>query len=142
MAAKTRKGQFAPGQIIACVEAAINEDNFDDGMKKEADYFLECLVHPQREAMIHIFFGERAASKISNIPRDTPLHPIHTAAVVGSGTMGGGIAMLFANAGIPVLVLDQDEKNLKRGMGVIETNYQMMVDRGRMLSEQKDTVMG
>ena len=142
LAAKTRKGQFAPGQIIACVEAAINEDNFDDGMKKEADYFLECLVHPQREAMIHIFFGERAASKISNIPRDTPLHPIHTAAVVGSGTMGGGIAMLFANAGIPVLVLDQDEKNLKRGMGVIETNYQMMVDRGRMLSEQKDTVMG
>ena len=142
LAAKTRKGQFAPGQIIACVEAAINEDNFDDGMKKEADYFLECLVHPQREAMIHIFFGERAASKISNIPRDTPLHPIHTAAVVGSGTMGGGIAMLFANAGIPVLVLDQDEKNLKRGMGVIETNYQMMVDRGRMLSEQKNTVMG
>ena len=142
LAAKTRKGQFAPGQIIACVEAAINEDNFDDGMKKEADYFLECLVHPQREAMIHIFFGERAASKISNIPRDTPLHPIHTAAVVGSGTMGGGIAILFANAGIPVLVLDQDEKNLKRGMGVIETNYQMMVDRGRMLSEQKNTVMG
>ena len=142
LAAKTRKGQFAPGQIIACVEAAINEDNFDDGMKKEADYFLKCLVHPQREAMIHIFFGERAASKISDIPRDTPLHPIHTAAVVGSGTMGGGIAMLFANAGIPVLVLDQDEKNLKRGMEVIQTNYQMMVDRGRMSSEQKDTVMG
>ena len=142
LAAKTRKGQFAPGQIIACVEAAINEDNFDDGMKKEADYFLKCLVHPQREAMIHIFFGERAASKISDIPRDTPLHPIHTAAVVGSGTMGGGIAMLFANAGIPVLVLDQDEKNLKRGMEVIQTNCQMMVDRGRMSSEQKDTVMG
>ena len=142
LAAKTRKGQFAPGQIIACVEAAINEDNFDDGMKKEADYFLKCLVHPQREAMIHILFGERAASKISDIPRDTPLHPIHTAAVVGSGTMGGGIAMLFANAGIPVLVLDQDEKNLKRGMEVIQTNYQMMVDRGRMSSEQKDTVMG
>ena len=141
LAAKTRRGQFAPGQIIACVEAAINEDNFDDGMKKEADYFLECLVHPQREAMIHIFFGERAASKISDIPKETPLHPIQAAGVVGSGTMGGGIAMLFANAGIPVLVLDQDEENLKRGMGVIEKNYQMMVDRSRMSSEQKDTVM-
>ena len=141
LAAKTRRGQFAPGQIIACVEASVNADSFDDGMKKEADYFLECLVHPQREAMIHIFFGERAASKISDIPKDTPLHSIQAAGVVGSGTMGGGIAMLFANAGIPVLVLDQDEENLKRGMGVIEKNYQMMVDRSRMSSAQKDTVM-
>ena len=141
LAAKTRKGQFAPGQIIACVEAAINEDNFDDGMKKEADYFLECLLHPQREAMIHIFFGERAASKISDVPKDTPLLPINSAGVVGSGTMGGGIAMNFANAGVPVFVLDQDEKNLTQGMSVIERNYQMMVDRGRMLPEQKDAVM-
>jgi 3-hydroxyacyl-CoA dehydrogenase len=141
LAAKTRKGQFAPGQIIACVEAAINEDNFDDGMKKEADYFLECLLHPQREAMIHIFFGERAASKISDVPKDTPLLPINSAGVVGSGTMGGGIAMNFANAGVPVFVLDQDEKNLTQGMSVIERNYQIMVDRGRMLPEQKDAVM-
>ncbi|KRO34323.1 MAG: 3-hydroxyacyl-CoA dehydrogenase [SAR86 cluster bacterium BACL1 MAG-120507-bin14] len=141
LAAKTRKGQFAPGQIIACVEAAINEDNFDDGMKKEADYFLECLLHPQREAMIHIFFGERAASKLSDVPKDTPLLPINSAGVVGSGTMGGGIAMNFANAGVPVFVLDQDEKNLTQGMSVIERNYQMMVDRGRMLPEQKDAVM-
>ncbi len=141
LAAKTRKGQFAPGQIIACVEAAINEDNFDDGMKKEADYFLECLLHQQREAMIHIFFGERAASKISDVPKDTPLLPINSAGVVGSGTMGGGIAMNFANAGVPVFVLDQDEKNLTQGMSVIERNYQIMVDRGRMLPEQKDAVM-
>ena len=142
LAAKTRRGQFAPGQIIACVEAAINEDDFDTGMKKESEYFLECLMNPQREAMIHIFFGERAASKISDIPKETPLLPIGSAGVVGSGTMGGGIAMNFANAGIPVLVLDQDEKNLERGMGVIEKNYQMMVDRGRMSQEQKDMVMG
>ena len=141
LAAKTRRGQFAPGQIISCVEAAINEDDFDIGMKKESEYFLECLVHPQREAMIHIFFGERAASKISDIPKETPLHQINSAGVVGSGTMGGGIAMNFANAGIPVLILDQDEKNLSRGMGVIEKNYQMMVDRGRMSQDQKDTVM-
>ena len=142
LAAKTRRGQFAPGQIIACVEAAINEDDFDIGMKKESEYFLECLMNPQREAMIHIFFGERAASKISDIPKDTPLLPIGSAGIVGSGTMGGGIAMNFANAGIPVLILDQDEKNLERGMGVIEKNYQMMVDRGRMSQEQKDVVLG
>ena len=142
LAAKTRRGQFAPGQIISCVEAAINEDDFDVGMKKESEYFLECLINPQREAMIHIFFGERAASKISDIPKDTPLLPISSAGIVGSGTMGGGIAMNFANAGIPVLVLDQDEKNLERGMGVIERNYQMMVDRGRMTPEQKDMVLG
>jgi len=141
LAAKTRRGQFAPGQIIACVEAAINEDDFDIGMKKESEYFLECLINPQREAMIHIFFSERAASKISDIPKETPLLPINSAGIVGSGTMGGGIAMNFANAGIPVLVLDQDEKNLKRGMGVIEKNYQMMVDRGRMTQEQKDAVL-
>ena len=141
LAAKTRRGQFAPGQIIACVEAAINEDDFDVGMKKESEYFLECLMNPQREAMIHIFFGERAASKISDIPKETPLLPIGSAGIIGSGTMGGGIAMNFANAGIPVLVLDQDEKNLERGMGVIEKNYKMMVDRGRMSQEQKDMVM-
>jgi 3-hydroxyacyl-CoA dehydrogenase len=142
LAAKTRRGQFAPGQIISCVEAAINEDDFDVGMKKESEYFLECLMNPQREAMIHIFFGERAASKISDIPKETPILPISSAGIVGSGTMGGGIAMNFANAGIPVLVLDQDEKNLEIGMGVIERNYQMMVDRGRMTQEQKEMVLG
>ena len=71
LAAKTRKGQFAPGQIIKCVESAINLDDFDEGLKKEGEYFLECLLHPQREAMIHMFFGERAASKISDVPKDT-----------------------------------------------------------------------
>ena len=114
MAAKTRKGQFAPGQIIKCVEAAINCDDFDEGLKKEADYFMECLLHPQREAMIHIFFGERAASKISDVPKDTPVMDIKKAGIIGSGTIGGGIAMCFANAGIPVHIIDQDEDNLKR----------------------------
>jgi 3-hydroxyacyl-CoA dehydrogenase len=142
MAAKTRKGQFAPGQIIKCVEAAINCDDFDDGMKKESEYFIECLVNPQREAMIHIFFGERAASKISDIPRETPVKDIKKAGIIGSGTMGGGIAMCFANAGIPVHIIDQDEDNLKRGMSVIEKNYQFMVDRGKMSEEMKTGVFG
>ena len=142
MAAKGRKGQFAPGQIIKCVEAAINLDDFDEGLKKEGELFLECLLHPQREAMIHIFFGERAASKISDVPKDTPVKEIKKAGIIGSGTMGGGIAMCFANAGIPVHVIDQDEENLKRGISVIEKNYEFMVKRGRLTAEQKDGVFG
>ena len=142
MAAKGRKGQFAPGQIIKCVEAAINLDDFDEGLKKEGEYFLECLLHPQREAMIHIFFGERAASKISDVPKETKIMDIKKAGIIGSGTMGGGIAMCFANVGIPVHIIDQDEDNLKRGVSVIEKNYEFMVNRGRLTSEQKDSVFG
>ena len=142
MAAKGRKGQFAPGQIIKCVEAAINLDDFDEGLKKEGEYFLECLLHPQREAMIHIFFGERAASKISDVPKETKIMDIKKAGIIGSGTMGGGIAMCFANAGIPVHIIDQDEDNLKRGVSVIEKNYEFMVNKGRLTAEQKDSVFG
>ena len=142
MAAKGRKGQFAPGQIIKCVEAAINIDDFDEGLKKEGDYFLECLVHPQREAMIHIFFGERAASKISDVPKDTKIMDIKKAGIIGSGTMGGGIAMCFANAGIPVHIIDQDQENLDKGISVIEKNYDFMVNRGRLTSEQKESIFG
>ena len=142
MAAKGRKGQFAPGQIIKCVEAAINLDDFDEGLKKEGEYFLECLMHPQREAMIHIFFGERAASKISDVPKDTKIMDIKKAGIIGSGTMGGGIAMCFANAGIPVHIIDQDEENLKRGISVIEKNYDFMVNKGRLTSDQKDAIFG
>mgnify|MGYP001425000355 FL=1 len=142
MASKGRKGQFAPGQIIKCVEAAINIDDFDEGLKKEGEYFIECLMHPQREAMIHIFFGERAASKISDVPKDTKVMDIKKAGIIGSGTMGGGIAMCFANAGIPVHIIDQDEENLKRGVSVIEKNYDFMVNKGRLSPEQKDAVFG
>ena len=142
MAAKARKGQFAPGQIIKCVEAAINIDDFDEGIKKEGEYFMECLLHPQREAMIHIFFGERAASKISEVPKDTKIKDIKKAGIIGSGTMGGGIAMCFANAGIPVHIIDQDEENLKKGVSVIEKNYDFMVNKGRLTVEQKDGVFG
>ena len=142
MAAKGRKGQFAPGQIIKCVESAINLEDFDEGLKKEGEYFLECLLHPQREAMIHIFFGERAASKIADVPKDTKTKDIKKAGIIGSGTMGGGIAMCFANAGIPVHIIDQDEDNLKRGISVIEKNYDFMVGRGKLTAEQKDMVFG
>tara|TARA_B100000287_G_scaffold160191_1_gene151100 strand:+ start:3935 stop:6088 length:2154 start_codon:yes stop_codon:yes gene_type:complete len=140
LAGKVRKGQFAPGQIIKCVDAAINLDDFDEGLKKEGELFLECLLHPQREAMIHIFFGERAASKISDVPKDTKTKEVNKVGIIGSGTMGGGIAMCFANAGIPVHIIDQDQDNLNKGLSVIEKNYNFMVKKGRLSSEQKENI--
>ena len=142
LAAKIRKGQFAPNKIIQCVDAAINADSFDEGMQKEQEFFIECLLNPQREAMIHIFFSERAASKIQDVPKETEIMPINKAAIIGSGTMGGGIAMCFANAGIPVHIIDQDENNLERGVAVIKGNYDFMMSKGRINENQKDAVMG
>ena len=107
-------------------------------MKKESEYFLECSMHPQREAMINVFFGQRTAAKIKDVPRETPTSEIKAVGIVGAGTMGGGIAMNFANAGIPVTILDQDQENIDRGMNVINKNYQFMVDRGRMKEEVKN----
>ena len=142
MASKGRKGQFAPGQIIKCVEAAINIDDFEKRLKKVGTYCRECLLHPRSDARSHIFFGERAASKISDVPKETKVMDIKKAGIIGSGTMGGGIAMCFANAGIPVHIIDQDEENLKRGVSVIEKNYDFMVNKGRLSPEQKDAVFG
>jgi 3-hydroxyacyl-CoA dehydrogenase len=139
-AAKIRKGQFAPSKIIQCVEEAINNDSFDDGIKKESEYFLECLFHPQREAMIHIFFGERAAAKIDDMPQNQKITDIKKVGVIGSGTMGGGIAMCFANVGIPVHILDQDEKNLNNGISVIKKNYEFMINKGRISTDQGEIV--
>ena len=79
---------------------------------------------------------------ITDVPKETKIMDIKKAGIIGSGTMGGGIAMCFANAGIPVHIIDQDEDNLKRGISVIEKNYEFMVNRGRLTSEQKDSVFG
>ena len=89
LAAKTEEDSLHQVKLYACVEAAINEDDFDTGMKKESEYFLECLMNPQREAMIHIFFGERAASKISDIPKETPLLPINLLVLLDLEQWGG-----------------------------------------------------
>ncbi len=141
-AAQKRTGQFAPEKIIQCVEAAVHIEDFDEGLQKERAYFTECFVHPQRTAMIHIFFGTRAAAKIADVPKDTPIRKIQKAGVIGSGTMGGGIAMCFANVGIPVHIIDQNEENLQQGLSVIESNYDQMVKRGRLKPAQKEQVFG
>jgi 3-hydroxyacyl-CoA dehydrogenase len=138
---KTRRNQFAPEMIIQCVEAAVDAENFDDGMAVERDRFMQCMSHPQRAALIHVFFGERAAAKIPDVPADTELVKVNKASIVGSGTMGGGIAMNFANAGIPVTVYDNDAENLARGMKVIAGNYARTVSRGRLSQAKMDECM-
>lgn len=138
---KTHRGQFAPAQILKCVEAAVNSSSFDEGMKVEQQLFAECLKHPQREALIHIFFAERAANKIPGLDKDTALIDINKGSVIGSGTMGGGIAMCFANAGIPVRLHDNDKDNLAKGLKVIEGNYARTVSKGRLSQADMDKRM-
>ena len=140
-ARKMRK-RFAPEMIIQCVEAAVNLGDFDAGMAVEAKCFAQCLRHPQREALIHMFFAEREVAKIPDVPRDTATTEINQAGVIGCGTMGGGITMSFLNVGIPVTVLELDQTALDRGMGVIKRNYDIQVQRGRMTAGQVDERMG
>ena len=138
---KTHRGQFAPAQILKCIEAAVNAKSFDEGMAVERARFAECMSDPQREALIHIFFAERAANKIPDLSKDVPLLDINKGSVIGAGTMGGGIAMCFANAGIPVRVHDNEPENLARGIKVIEGNYARTVSKGRLTQEEMDKRM-
>lgn len=138
---RTHRGQFAPAQILKCIRAAVNAEDFDAGIAVERECFTECLSHPQREALIHIFFAERAANKIPGLDKDVPLIDVNKASVIGAGTMGGGIAMCFANAGIPVRVHDNDPENLARGIKVIEGNYARTVSKGRLTQEEMDKRM-
>lgn len=138
---RTNRGQFAPAQILKCVEAAVNAENFDAGMAVERECFAACMSHPQREALIHIFFAERAANKIPGLAKDVPLLEINKGSVIGAGTMGGGIAMCFANAGIPVRIHDNDPENLARGVKVIEGNYARTVSKGRLTQDEMDKRM-
>jgi len=138
---KTHRNQFAPEQIVKCVEAAVNAKTFDEGMAAEGKFFAECMKDPQREALIHIFFAERAANKIPGLSKDMPLIDINKGSVIGAGTMGGGITMCFANAGIPVRMYDNDPENLKRGLKVIEGNYARTVAKGRLSQAEMDKRM-
>ena len=137
-AARRMRGRFAPEMIIQCVEAAVNNDDFDVGLAVEQENFRQCLAHPQREALIHMFFSEREVAKIPDVPKDTPTQTIANAAVIGCGTMGGGISMCFANAGIPVTVLEMDNDALQRGLGVIRRNYEIQVKRGRPVGRRHE----
>ena len=136
-ASKKQRGLKAPLAAIDAVEAATRLP-FEEGCQAEAKLFAECLFSDQSKALIHVFFGEREVAKIPDVPRETPVIPVNRVAVVGSGTMGGGIAMVFANSGIPVLLKDMDEAALELGLGRIRKNYANSVQRGRFTQEFVD----
>ena len=105
---------------------------FEEGLKRERELFNEALSDAQGQSLIHVFFAEREAAKFPGLAGDVKPREIKTVGVVGAGTMGGGIAMSFANAGIPVVVLDRDQATLSRGLGVVAKNYESMVQRARI----------
>ena len=134
-AKKIRRGLNAPLKAIDAVEAA-TKLSFEEGIAFENKLFVECLQSIESKALIHVFFGEREVAKIPDVPKDTTVLPVEKAAVIGAGTMGGGIAMNFANAGIPVVLKETTEEALTRGMTTIEKNYAGSVKKGRMTEDQ------
>jgi 3-hydroxyacyl-CoA dehydrogenase len=138
--AKAHRGYPAPMKCLECVEASVKKP-FDEGMKVERSLFTELLETTESKALRHAFFAERAASKIPDVPEDTPTRPIRSAAVIGAGTMGGGIAMNFLNAGIPVTLLEMKQDALDRGLATIRRNYEGTAKKGRMTMEQVEQRM-
>ena len=134
---KKARGQHAPYKIIDCIEATCAR-SAADAITFERVSFNELLEGDQRKALIHYFFAEREARKIPDVPAGAQPLPIRKAAVIGSGLMGGGIAMVFANAGIPVTLVDVNPEALARGRGIVEKNYATSVGRGSMAQEKMD----
>lgn len=139
IARKTR-GFMAPEYNVRCVEAAVNLP-FDEGLAKEQELFGEVMRGSQSKAQQYYFFAERAANKIPDVPKDTPQIPVNNVGVLGAGTMGGGIAMNFANAGIPVTMVERDEAALERGLGVVRSNYERTAKRGGITSDDVEQRM-
>jgi 3-hydroxyacyl-CoA dehydrogenase len=133
-AGKKQRGMLAPLAAIDAVRAA-TQLSFEEGCQAEQRLFAECLFSNQSEALIHVFFGEREVAKIPDVPKETPIIAVKNAAVVGAGTMGGGIAMVLANAGIPVLLQEVGQGALDRGLATIQKNYENSVKSGRFKQE-------
>ena len=131
------RGQIAQDRIVSCVQAAVTMP-VDKGLQRERELFMELLTSPESAAMRHIFFAEREASKIKDVAKDTPVREINKVAIIGGGTMGGGIAMCFANVGIPVKLLEIDNEALQRGMGIIRKNYSITVRKGKLNEAQME----
>ena len=133
--AKRLKGQTAPQRILDCLEAAATL-TFDEGLAAERQAFEACMEDPQSAALRHLFFAERTASKIDGMAAGTEPQPVKHVGIIGAGTMGGGIAMCFAQSGFRVTLVDQDEDGLERGLGIIKKNYEISIKRGRLSAEQ------
>ncbi|MGE5161289.1 MAG: 3-hydroxyacyl-CoA dehydrogenase NAD-binding domain-containing protein, partial [Betaproteobacteria bacterium] len=129
--AKQARGLPAPLKCVDAVEAAVAQP-FDSGLAYERGLFIELVQSPESQALRHAFFAERAAAKIPDVPEGTPTRPIRAAAIIGFGTMGGGIAMSFANAGIPVTVYEKDRAALDRGLATCRKNWEATAKKGRM----------
>jgi 3-hydroxyacyl-CoA dehydrogenase len=121
----------APLKCIEAVAASIDKP-FDEGIRIERELFVELMMGPESRALRHAFFGERAASKIADVPEDTPRRNVARVGVIGAGTMGGGIAMNFLNAGLPVTILETKQEALDRGLATIRKNYENTVKKGRL----------
>ncbi len=130
----------APVKCVDAVAAALKL-KFDDGMASESEIFQGLMGTPQSKALRHAFFGERAASKIPDVPDSTPQRKIEKIAVIGAGTMGGGISMNFLNAGIPVVMLEMKQDALDRGVATIRKNYEAQVKRGKLKQDKLDARM-
>ncbi|MEQ9642869.1 MAG: 3-hydroxyacyl-CoA dehydrogenase NAD-binding domain-containing protein [Alphaproteobacteria bacterium] len=139
--ARKFRGFEAPEACIQCIEAAVNLP-FDEGLKRERELFNGLMQGLQSAAQRYFFFAEREAAKIPDVPKDTAMRPIKAAGVLGAGTMGGGISMNFANAGIPVTIVETSQEALDRGLGVIRKNYENTAKTGRISSDDVETRMG
>jgi 3-hydroxyacyl-CoA dehydrogenase len=139
--ARQTRGFRAPENIVRAVEAAVSLP-FDQGLRRERELFAELLGSPESKAQRYFFFAEREAAKIPDVPADTPPRDVKKAAVIGAGTMGGGIAMNFANAGIPVTVIEMAQEALERGLGIVRKNYEATAARGRLTAADVDKRMG
>jgi len=138
--AKEYRGYPAPLVIVDCIEAAVTLP-FAKGVQKERELFEKLRATTESKALRHLFFAERQVSKIPDVPEETPTREIKSAALIGAGTMGGGIAMNFANAGIPVKVLELSQDVLDKGLGVVRKNYAGTVSKGRLSQEEMDKRM-
>ncbi|EHR71110.1 3-hydroxyacyl-CoA dehydrogenase [Burkholderiales bacterium JOSHI_001] len=126
----------APAKCVDCVEQALKAPNFEEGMRFELATFMGLMLTPESKALRHAFFGERAASKIPDVPESTPQRAIAKVAVIGAGTMGGGISMNFLNAGIPVTMLEMKQDALDRGVATIRKNYEAQVKKGKLKDDK------
>ena len=135
--AKEQRGYPAPARAIDAVEGSTTL-RFDEGVRNERRIFDELVLSPESKALRHAFFGERAVAKVPDVPEDTPTVDVKRVAIVGAGTMGGGIAMAFANAGFPVTLLEMDREALERGVATVRKNYSSAVARGRLAQAEMD----
>ncbi len=139
---KAMAGPFpAPLKCVEAVAASVTK-KFDDGIQFERSLFVELVQTTESKALRHAFFGERAASKLPDVPEDTPTRPIKAVAVIGAGTMGGGIAMNFANAGIPVKILEMKQEALDKGLATIRKNYENTLKKGKLTQEKFEQRVG